>query len=229
LDEADSLVTGMRDDICWVCNSEGANILCPKCGHIICRDCYDEEKRKCLECVEDDVNAKAWRKRAMLMGGLTMIIVGLSTVAAGIVMGIPVKGVTVVFPFIVGEASPTLAGLYSFLFFMTIASASMLPWYIHTREKPTYTGNENFTVMEGNLSDGENFEHVEYVITAELPKRMVKTILVESIGASIHLHSTLDKEFKRNYTIPDGHDLKGLDYDYEEGYLVLRLHLIRIP
>ena len=104
-----------------------------------------------------------------------------------------------------------------------------MPWYIHTREKPTYTGNEDVTVMEGNLSSGENFEHVEYVITAELPKRMEKTILVESNGASIHLHSTLDKEFNRNYTIPDGHDLEGLDYDYDEGYLVLRLHLVRVP
>jgi hypothetical protein len=145
------------------------------------------------------------------------------------IMGIPVEGVTIIFPFIVGEVSPILAGLYSFIFFVTIASASLLPWYIHTREKSTYTGNEDVTVMEGNLSSGENFEHIEYVITAELPKRMERTILVESNGASIHLHSTLDKEFNRNYTIPDGHDLEGLDYDYDEGYLVLRLHLVRVP
>jgi hypothetical protein len=219
----------MRDDICWVCSSEGANILCPKCDHIVCRDCYDEETKRCLECVEEDVNAKARMKKVMLVGSFLMIIVGLSTVAAGIVMGIPVEGVTVVFPFIVGEVSPIRAGLYSFIFFVTIASASLLPWYIHTREKSTYTGNEDIIVMESNLSNGENFEHIEYVITAELPKRMEKTILVESNGASIHLHSTLDKEFNRNYTIPDGHDLEGLDYDYDEGYLVLRLHLVRVP
>ena len=219
----------MRDDVCWVCSSEGANILCPKCGHIVCRDCYDEETKRCLECVEEDVNAKARMKKVMLVGSFLMIIVGLSTVAAGIVMGIPVEGVTVVFPFIVGEVSPIRAGLYSFIFFVTIASASLLPWYIHTREKPTYTGNEDVTVMEGNLSSGENFEHIEYVITAELPKRMEKTILVESNGASIHLHSALDKDFNRNYTIPEGHDLEGLDYDYDEGYLVLRLHLVRVP
>lgn len=219
----------MRDDICWVCNSEGANILCPKCGHIVCRDCYDEETKRCLECVEEYVNAEARRKKVTLAGGLLMIIVGLSTLAAGIVMSIPVKGVTVVFPFMVGEVSPILAGLYSFILLVTIASASLLPWYIHTREKSKYTCNEDATVMEGNLSSGENFEHIEYVITAELPKRMEKTILVESNGASIHLHSTLDKEFNRNYTIPDGHDLEGLDYDYDEGYLVLRLHLVRVP
>lgn len=222
-------MTGMRDDVCWVCSSEGANILCPKCGHIVCRDCYDEETKRCLECVEENVNAEARMKKVMLVGSFLMIIVGLSTVAAGIVMGIPVEGVTVVFPFMVGEVSPIRAGLYSFIFFVTIASASLLPWYINTREKPTYAGNDDVTVMEGNLSSGENFKHIEYVITVELPKRVEKTILVESNGACIRLHSTLDKDFNRNYTIPEGHDLEGLDYDYDEGYLVLRLHLVRVP
>ena len=62
-----------------------------------------------------------------------------------------------------------------------------------------------------------------------MPKKLEKTIMVESTGACIHLHSTTDKDFDRSYKIPEGHDLEGIDYDYEEGYLVLRLHLIRIP
>ena len=225
----DRLVTGIRDDACWVCGGEGADILCPKCGHIVCRDCYDEGTHQCIECVEEDISIKATRKKAMLVGGLLLIIVGLSTAAAGIVAGIPSEGVTVIFPFLVGDVSPWVAGLYSFLFFLTIASASLLPWYIHMRSKPTYTENEDLTVIEGNLPGGENFEHIEYVITAELPKKLEKTILVESNGASIHLHSTADKNFNRSYNIPEDHDLEGLDYDYEEGYLVLRLHLIRVP
>jgi hypothetical protein len=222
-------VTEKRDDICWVCGGEGADILCPQCGHIVCGDCYDEATHKCLDCIEEQVESKVKRKKLMLIGGLLMIVVGLSTAAAGLVAGIPGEGVTVVFPFIVGDVSPWVAGIYSFLFFMTIASASLLPWYIHTRSRSTYGSNEDYTVIEGNLPGGDNFEHVEYVITAELPKKLEKTILVESNGASIHLHSTADKEFNRNYSIPDGHDLEGLDYDYEEGYLVLRLHLVRIP
>jgi hypothetical protein len=125
--------------------------------------------------------------------------------------------------------SPWVAGLYSLLFFLTISTASLVPWYIHTRAKPAPQGSEDYSITEGNLTGGDNFEHVEYVITAELPKKLEKTIMVESTGASIHLHSTLDKDFDRNYNIPEGHDLEGIDYDYEEGYLVLRLHLIRIP
>ncbi len=222
------MVTPNKDDACWVCGGEGADILCPGCGHLVCSDCYDEATHRCLECIEEDVSNKARVKKAMLVGGLLMIIVGLSTAAAGLVAGLPVEGVSVVFPFLVGDVSPIVAGLYSFIFFLTVASASILPWYIHTRSKPEYSENEDYTIVEGNLTGGDNFEHVEYVITAELPKKLEKTILVESNGANIHLHSTADKDFNRNYTIPDGHDLEGLDYDYEEGYLVLRLHLVRI-
>jgi hypothetical protein len=229
MDRVDRLVIERKDDTCWVCGSEEAHILCPKCGNIICGDCYDEATHRCLECVEEDVSSKARIKKVMLGAGLLMIIVGLSTAAAGLVSGVPFEGVTVIFPFLVGEVSPWVAGIYSFLFFLTVASSSLLPWYLHLRSKPTYTENEDPTVIEGNLSGGENFEHVEYVITAELPKKLEKTILVESNGALIHLYSTADKNFNRSYSIPDGHDLESLDYDYDEGYLVLRLRLIHIP
>ena len=108
-------MTGIKDDHCWVCGSEGADTLCPKCGHIVCRDCYDEATHRCLECIEEDITIKATRKKVMLIGGLLLVIVGLSTAAAGIVAGIPSEGVTVIFPFLVGDVSPWVAGLYSFL------------------------------------------------------------------------------------------------------------------
>ncbi len=225
----DSLVTETRDDICWACGGEGADTMCSRCGHRVCRDCFDEETQSCLDCVEDRVNSKARTKKVMLAGGLLMIVVGLTAAAAGIVAGIPAEGITVVFPFILGDVSPMIAGAYSFIFFLTIAAASLLPWYIHTCAKPTPSDNEDVTILEGSLTGGEHFERVEYVITAEMPRKLEKTILVETNGASIHLHSSADKEFGRSYPIPEGHELEGLDYDYEEGYLVLRLHLIRIP
>jgi len=222
-------VTDIDEKRCWVCSGDDADVLCPRCGHLVCRDCYDEETHMCLECVEETIDNKVHRRKAMLMGGLLLVVIGLSTVAAGLVAGVPTGGVTVVFPFIVGDVSPLVAGAYSFLFFVTIATASLLPWILHIRAKPAYTENSDYTVTEGNLQGGENFEHVEYVITAELPKKLEKTIIVESSGASISLHSTADKGFNRTYYIPEGHDLEGIDYDYEEGYLVLRLRLIRIP
>ena len=223
------MVENFRDNICSVCGAGCADILCPKCGLLVCPDCFDEETRACLDCAETEVEVKVRKKTINLFGGALMIILGLSTAAAGIVAGLPTGGITVVFPFIVGDVSPWISGFYSFLFFVTVATASLLPWYIHTHVKQPYTETGGLTVMEGNLSGGAGFEHVEYVITAELPQRLNKTILVESSGTTINLYSTLDKEFNKRYTIPEGHDLKGLDYDYEEDYLVLRLHLIRIP
>lgn len=218
-----------KNEVCWVCNGEGANILCPKCGHIVCSYCYDEEIQRCLECVEEIVSQKVLIKKDMFIGGLLLIVVGLSTTAAGIVAGIPSDGVTLIFPFLIGEVSPWVATIYSFLFFITVASASLLPWYIHTKGQHIYLENEDLKVVEGNLSSGENYEHIEYVITAELPKKLEKTILVESNDATIQLYSTIDENFKRSYSIPEDHDLEGLDYDYEEGYLVIRLHLVHIP
>jgi hypothetical protein len=203
--------------------------MCSRCGHRVCRDCFDEEAQMCLDCVEDKVNSRARTKKVLLVGGLLMIVVGLSAAAAGIVAGIPTQGVTVIFPFIMGDVSPVIAGAYSFVFFLTFASVSLLPWYIHTHVKSTHGDSEDVTIVEGNLLGGEHFERVEYVITAEMPRKLEKTILVETNGDSIHLHSSADKDFGRSYPIPEGHELEGLDYDYEEGYLVLRLHLIRIP
>jgi hypothetical protein len=168
-------------------------------------------------------------KKVTLVVGLLMIVVGLSAAASGIVVGIPAEGITIIFPFILGDVSPMIASLYSFIFFLIIAAASLLPWYIHTRVKPAPSDNEDVTILEGSLTGGEQFERIEYIITAEMPRKLEKTILVETNGASIHLHSSADKEFGKSYPIPEGHDLEGLDYDYEEGYLVLRLHLIRIP
>ncbi len=219
----------MVGGICPVCGAEGADILCPKCGQVVCRDCFDDETHMCLDCAEAEVEGGIKRRRIATVGGLLMMIVGLSTAAAGIVAGLPTEGVTVVFPFIVGDVSPLAAGAYSFLFFTTVATASLLPWYIHTRVQHRPADGEDMTVIEGNLPGGDSFEHVEYVITAELPKRLEKTILVETSGPTIHLHSTVDGGFSRDYSIPEGHELEGLDYDYEEGYLVLRLHLVRVP
>ena len=222
-------MTEKRDDICWVCGSEGADTMCPRCGHHVCRDCFDEDTQMCLDCVENRVNSRGRNRKVLLVGGLFMIIVGLSAAAAGIVAGIPTQGVTVIFPFIMGEVSPITAGAYSFIFFLTFATVSLLPWYIHTHVKPIHEESEDIAVVEGNLLGGEHFERVEYVITAEMPRKLEKTILVETNGDTIHLHSSTDRDFGRSYPIPEGHELEGLDYDYEEGYLVLRLHLIRIP
>ncbi len=217
----------MREERCDVCGSGGADIVCPRCRHIVCKDCYDEETRVCIDCADEIVQARAGRKRALLVAGVVLLVIGFSTVAAGLVAGLQVGSVSIIFPFLMGGVSPLVAGLYSLLFFAGVGCASLLPWYLHTRSEAPFNGGEYALTEERN--EGEGFEHVEYMITTELERRLNKTITVEPRDASVILHSTADPGFRRSYPIPDGCDIEGLDYDYDGGYLVLRLHLVRSP
>jgi hypothetical protein len=190
-------------------------------------DCYDEVDHVCIDCADDIVEARVGRKRALLIAGIILIMLGLSSVAAGLVAGLPVGNVSMIFPFLMGDVSPLVAGLYSLLFFTTVGCASLLPWYLHTRGEASLDVGEYALTEEREGYEG--FEHMEYMITTELERRLNKTITVEPKDASVVLHSTADPGFRRSYPIPEGCDIEGLDYDYDGGYLVLRLHLVRSP
>ncbi len=214
---------------CEVCGGEGDGILCPKCGKLVCHNCFDEEERMCTECLEKKNEGDATRRRLTLIGGILLLITGLSATAAGIVLGLPTKGIIIAFPFIGGEVSAASAATYSFLFFMTVACASLLPWIIHTSRGHDMENQFDYTIYEEQMAGNDGFEHTEYLITTELPRKLERTIQIETHPQDIHIWSTVDSNFTRSYPIPEGHDLEGLDYDYEDGYLVLRLHLVRIP
>ena len=158
-----------------------------------------------------------------------MIVTGLSLAAAGLVAGLPVENVSILFPFLVGDVNPWTAALYSVFFFITVATVSFIPVYLYNRAQSTSPYNLNYTISEISGQRGREFEHVEFIITTELPKKLDKTIMIETTGRGVTLRSTKDVGFLKSYTIPDGHVLEELDYDYEDSYLVLRLKLVRIP
>lgn len=218
----------MRNNDCPVCGGDNANILCPKCGCKVCFDCYDEDARMCLDCLEQQVEEKIHQKRVILATGILFIILGLSFMASSLVAGLPVEGVTIIFPFIVGNVSTEIASLYSFIFFSIVILASLLPWYIHTHLKPNFNAEESImTIREGRTQSGESIASVEYIITTELPEKIKKTLFIETEETKILLQSTTDKNFNKIYEIPKGFILEAIDYDYEDSFLVLKLHLIK--
>jgi len=218
----------MRDSDCPVCGGENADILCPKCGCKVCSDCFDEEARMCLDCLEQLVVEKRQQKRMILIAGVLFILFGLSLIASSIVTALPVEGVTIIFPFIIGEVNTNIAGLYSFLFFTVVILGGMVPWYIHTHFKPTYLMEEStMKIQEGKTHNGESIATVEYIITTELPEKVKKSIFIETKETKILLKSTTDDAFTRSYEIPAGFGLEGIDYDYDENFLVLKLHLVQ--
>jgi len=217
----------VREERCDSCGSGSADIVCPRCGRVVCRDCYDEEARICIDCADDEIDYRARKKKVLLVAGIVLFMLGLSTMAAGLVVGLPVGSVSIVFPFLMGDVTPLVAGLYSLLFFAAVGCAAFLPWYLHTKHEATL-GSGEYALTE-EREGCEDYEHVEYMITTELERRLNKTITVEPRDASVVLHSTADPGFRKSYPIPDGCDIEGLDYDYDGGYLVLRLHLVRPP
>jgi len=38
--------------LCEICGKRKAELVCPKCGRHVCRECFDEEKGVCLVCSE---------------------------------------------------------------------------------------------------------------------------------------------------------------------------------
>jgi len=162
--------------------------------------------------------------------GLAMMLLGLSIAASALVaVAAGGEGVTIMFPFITGNVSGWVAGLYSLIFFAVVISASMLPWYIHTRaEASRDIGDDLITLQESKMLGGEGYESVEYMITTELPKRLQKSMTIEADEETIYLRSSAEAGFNRSYPIPEGFDLEGIDYDYEEGYIVLKLNLVKV-
>ena len=218
----------MRDSDCPVCGGDNADTLCPKCGSKVCSDCFDEEARMCLDCLEQLVVEKRHQKRVILATGVLFILLGLSLIASSIVAGLPVEGVTIVIPFIVGNVSTAVASLYSFIFFTVLILASLLPWYIHIRTRPNYMMEESImTIQERKTQNGESISTVEYIITTELPDKMKKTVFIETEETKILLKSTTDVNFNKSYEIPNGFSLEGIDYDYEDNFLILKLHLTK--
>lgn len=218
----------MGDKICPSCGGEGADRMCKKCGAIVCGECFDEETGLCVDCVEELVNTKVRNKRLTLFGGILLMLLGISVMASGIILGLPAAGITIVFPFVVGEVSPTVAAGYSFLFFLAVISASLIPWYVHSMMEEYGSYDEDMDgvmIQEGKMQSGEST--VDYVITTEVPKKLVKTIVVETSVRGVSLRSTADRGFSRSYNLPQGFNLEGLDYDYDGGYLVLNLRLGR--
>ncbi|MBN1683023.1 hypothetical protein JW865_05675 [Candidatus Bathyarchaeota archaeon] len=218
----------MKNNDCPVCGGDNANIICPKCGCKVCLDCYDEDAQMCLDCLEQQVEEKRHQKRIILATGILFILLGLSLMASSIVAGLPVETVTIIFPFIIGNVNTGIASLYSFIFFSIVILASLLPWYIHTHLKPNHNVEEStMTIQEGKTQSGESIASVEYIITTELPEKIKRTLFIETEETKILLQSNIDKNFNKTYEIPKGFILDAIDYDYEDNFLVLKLHLIK--
>ncbi len=218
-----------RKELCYICGAEGADILCSRCGRIVCEECYDPDTNSCVRC-----SAKAWlaesrgsSRPGLMMAGLALLFLGMivTTIALLPPSG-EGEGFVFIFPFffvggVGGWASILLTAIFLGFFLLSF----FLPWYMASKRSGPYEGY--FEVKSGNVLRTNSSETMEYMITTELPRQLRKTIYIEADGGSIRLRSKSDDSFEKSYALPEGFEVEEINYEYDDDYLLLKLLLVR--
>lgn len=155
--------------------------------------------------------------------GVMLIVVGLLVASLAFAHGVG-EGIIIIFPFVFGNMSGLTAVVFTVLFFALFILSSLLPWYLVSKRRGLDDGFVTFKRGRLRRTDSET---MEYIITTELSRRLRNSVYIEADEEEIYLRSTKDEAFHRRYTLPMGFEVDEIDYNYEGGYLVLKLLLKR--
>lgn len=172
------------------------------------------------------------RRRGLSSAGLRML--GMMLIAIGLIIaslafvheGWGGEGFIVIFPFVFGNVGGWATFVFTIIFFALFILSSLLPWYMIQKRGDLGDGFVTFR-REGRPRPRDS-DTMEYVITTEIPGRLRNTVYIEAAEEEIYLRSNMDDSFFRSYTLPRDFEVDEIDYDYEGGYLVLKLLLKRI-
>lgn len=215
------------DKKCGICGRPNVDILCSKCGTFICERCYDPETDSCVKCSGKSYKRVSNEKQILyLVGGALLMIMGLFVTSFAF---IPLTGAKiVVFPLMFENVSTVTAVLMSLMFFCMFAVTSLLPLYLTLRRNRDFEWDEGiYTLQESHGSSSNVTEKVEYMITTEIPEGLKDTIYIEDNLEEVVLRSEKDPGFQKNYNIPDSYIIDSVESAYEDGFLLLKIKLIR--
>lgn len=160
------------------------------------------------------------------MGGALLVLMGLFVASFAFIPLTNAK--IIIFPFVFENVSSVTAVLMSLMYFCMFAIASMLPFYFTLRRNRDYEWDEGiYTLKESGGSTSNITESVEYVITTEIADNLKDTIYIEDNLNEIVLRSDKDPEFQKNYNIPDSYIIDTMESAYEDGFLLLKIRLVR--
>jgi hypothetical protein len=152
--------------------------------------------------------------------GFSLIVLGfLITSFAFFSRGTDGEGPVIVFPSISGNVGGWAMFLISLLFIAFFLSTIFLPWI------EFYRGRETGLKPLSWRQIPRESEEMEYMITINVPTPLKKTVFIEEDRNTLHLKSSSDRFFHRKYVLPEGFDVDGFDYEYEDDFLVMRLKL----
>ena len=215
------------DKKCDICGRPNVDILCSKCGKFICERCYDPETDTCVKCSGKKNKRTSSEKQLLyLMGGSMLVMMGIFVASFAFIPMTNAK--IVVFPLMFENVSSVTAVLMSLMFFSMFAITSFLPWYFMMRRNREYEWDEGiYTLQESGGSTSNITESVEYVITTEISDNLKDSIYIEDNLDEIVLRSEKDPGFQKNYNIPDSYIIDSLESAYEDGFLLLKIKLVR--
>lgn len=215
--------------ICGICGSQDADILCSRCGRFVCERCYNEPDDACLRCAPRASVNDSTTRRQMLMPGLILLFAGLIVTAMALVPGFSEgEGVIIFFPFFVGGVTGWGAALASLLFFAIFFASSLLPLLLSMSGR-SLGGVDGgwFPFQSGKMSGVSFVEKTEYIITTELPGNLRESIYFESFDGRFVIKSDRDESFTKSYGLPKGFRVDKVDHEYDDDYLVLKVHLVK--
>ena len=208
-----------------MCGRREADILCAKCGGIICDNCYDEEADSCIVCSGKKPSSSSGLNRpAFFVVGLMLILLGLMITSWAF---IPQDGVVfMLFPFMFSGFNSTSALLMSLVFFAVFSLSSLLPLYmLFKRSEYMVWEDEIYNIKDSVVTRGNTTESIEYMITTEIPGSLKDTIYMEEEEHSISLMSSKDANFLKKYTLPSEYRVEEVESEFEGSFLVVRVYL----
>ncbi len=163
---------------------------------------------------------------ALIIGGIFLIMAATALSASG------GEGIIVIFPFIFGRVTG-LAALLIMIFFMALSFLIiLLPWIIGSRRIlrliAPEVGEESEAAEAVKIEKRRRSigELEEYLITLRMPGFREEDVHVEAFANQVRVEAEAGgRRFEKTYYIPRGFEPVGVKYNYEDGFLLVKVTL----
>ncbi|RLI37004.1 hypothetical protein DRO55_02335 [Candidatus Bathyarchaeota archaeon] len=194
----------------------------------MCQNCYNHSLDLCTEC---SVKGRLITPERLPHLGMALIMGGIFLIMAATVLSASGgEGIIVIFPFILGRVTGLAALLIMALFMILSFLIILLPWILGPRRMLRLLAPEEreevaevLKIERGRRSIGEI---EEYLITLKMPGFREEDIHVETFADRVRVEAESGgRRFERTYRIPRGFEPVGVKYNYEDGFLLVKVTL----